>query len=73
MAEKVSIEETFTKQDFARILRELADALESSQSFAIYMKNQVVSIPPDGQMKIEFESKGGKSEIELELSWTPAP
>ncbi|MCL5292783.1 MAG: amphi-Trp domain-containing protein [Actinobacteria bacterium] len=72
MANKIEIEQAYSKQDFARILRELADALESSHSFALYIKNQVVSIPPDGLMKIEYEATESKNEIELELTWKPA-
>lgn len=69
MSEKIEISESFTKRDFVRILRELAEALESSQSFAIYLKEQVISIPSTGEMKIEYELKGDKGEVDLELSW----
>ncbi|MHB0975632.1 MAG: amphi-Trp domain-containing protein [Candidatus Aquicultorales bacterium] len=72
MADKIDIEQDYAKQDFARILRELADALESSQSFALYMKNRIISIPPTGEMKIEFESNNGRNEVDLELTWKTA-
>lgn len=63
------IEQNFARQDFARILRELADALESSQSCALYIKNKIVSVPPDGELKIEFESDNGQNGLELEMNW----
>lgn len=69
VSDELKIEESFSKEDFARILRELADALESSNPFAIYLKGRVVSVLPTSEMKIEYESKKAQDEVELKLRW----
>ncbi len=65
-----SIEQSFSKEDFARILRELADALESSNYFAFHLKGAIISVPPTGEMVIEYERTNARDKVELKISWS---
>lgn len=72
MQEKIEVEEVVSRDRFLQFLRGLADSIEKSTDFQTTIKGQQVSIPSQGEMKVEFESKEKGGEFELEIKWKPA-
>ncbi|HZD59743.1 MAG TPA: amphi-Trp domain-containing protein [Anaerolineae bacterium] len=69
--EKIEIEETVPRERFIQLLRGLAESVERSTEFQTIIKGQQISIPPQGEMKVEFETEDQGRELELELEWQP--
>lgn len=67
MAEKIEIKETLSRELFSKFLRELADAMEKTTDFQTIVKGQLLTIPTQGMLKAEFESKGEAEEFEVKL------
>ncbi|MBI4733381.1 MAG: amphi-Trp domain-containing protein, partial [Rubrobacteridae bacterium] len=61
-----------SKENFSKILRGLADSLETSSDFQAVIKGQRVNIPAQANMKVEYEQKESGGELELEVKWEGA-
>jgi amphi-Trp domain-containing protein len=72
MRSKTEIEEDVSKENFSKILRGLADSLESSRDFQTVIKGQQVYVPAQANMKVEYEQKETGGELELEVKWEGA-
>ena len=72
MQGKIEVEEMVSKERFIQFLRGLADSMEESTDFQTTIQGRQVSIPPQGEMKVDFESKEKGGELDLELKWRTA-
>ena len=72
MQGKIEVEEVVSRERFVQFLRGLADSIEKSTDFQTTIQGQQVSIPPQGEMKVDFESKEKGGEFDLEIKWRPA-
>lgn len=61
-----------SRQEAAEWLIAIADALRTGGSMALGAGGQQVQIPDQVFVEREFERKGDRVEIELELSWSTA-
>ena len=68
---KRDIERTYTRTQFARKLRRLADAVEQQRPFVIAVAGERLRIPADAEFNIEHERSGGEDEVEFQLRWRP--
>ena len=66
---KRDIERTYTRTQFARKLRRLADAIEQQRPFVIAVAGERLRIPADAEFNIEHERSGGEDEVEFQLRW----
>lgn len=64
------IEKTYTKGEFIKKLRRLADSLESGKKFNIQVHGQKIDIPKDALVNIEHESTKKEEELEFQIKWT---
>lgn len=72
MAEKIDIEESISKDKFVRLIREFADSVEKSRDFQLTIQDKQVTVPTQGEMKVEFESKERGGEFNFEIKWSSA-
>lgn len=63
------IEKTYSKEEFVKKLRRLADALETGRQFSIQVTGEKIYIPKDAVINIEHERKKGAEEIEFQIKW----
>jgi len=69
---KVEFTETFTREQFARRLRALADALEMSAGYRLVVQGREVIIPTTAKIwEIEYEADEGRHEVEFSIEWGP--
>ena len=66
---KRDIERTYTRTQFARKLRRLADAIEQQRPFVIAVAGERLRIPANAEFNIEHERSGGEDEVEFQLRW----
>lgn len=67
---KVKVNEEFTREQFARRLRALADALEMGAGYRLLLQGREIIIPTTAKKwKIGYESSNGKHEVEFEIKW----
>lgn len=66
---KRDLERTYTRTQFARKLRRLADAIEQQRPFVIALAGERLRIPGDAEFTIEHERQGGQDEVEFQLRW----
>lgn len=66
---KRDIERTYTRTQFARKLRRLADAIEQQRPFVIAVAGERLRIPADAEFNVEHERSGGEDEVEFQLRW----
>lgn len=69
MKRKDEVEKTYSTKDVVDKLRRLADALEKGESLRIQIKGKRISIPPSAAVEFEYERKGNREEVEIELKW----
>jgi len=62
---------TLTREDAAKRLHALADAIARHNEVSYVQNDKTVRIdvPAEVELKIEFESGEGEGEIEVEISW----
>ena len=63
------IEKAYTKGEFIKKLRRLADALESEKKFNIQVYGQKIDIPKNATINIEHESNKKEEELEFQIKW----
>ena len=66
---KRDIERTYSRAQFARKLRRLADAIEQQRPFVIAVACERLRIPADAEFNVEHEREGGEDEVEFQLRW----
>jgi amphi-Trp domain-containing protein len=69
MKRKDEVEKGYSTKDVVDKLRRLADALEKGESLRIQIKGKRISIPPSATVEFEYEQKGNREEVEIELKW----
>jgi amphi-Trp domain-containing protein len=69
MKRKGEAEKEYSAKDVVAKLRRLADALEEGKTFRIQIKGKRISIPSNATVEFEYERKGDKEEVEIELKW----
>lgn len=70
MENRAEIEKSYSKQDAIAALRRLADALEQSTTFEIFLEGVRVFVPPEATVEFEYERVADQQELEIELKWT---
>lgn len=63
------IEKSYTKSEFIKKLRRLADSLESGKKFSIQIAGSKIDVPKDAIINIEHEKEKGNEEIEFQIKW----
>ena len=61
---------TYSRAQFARKLRRLADAIETGRPFFIQVAGEKLHVPADVTFNIEHERAGSNEEVEFQLLWT---
>ena len=63
------VEKIYTKKEFIKKLRRLADALEKDKKFVIQVAGEKISIPKDAIINIEHEKDEDGEELEFQITW----
>ena len=63
------IEKVYSKSEFIKKLRRLADALETNRKFSIQIANEKISVPKNAIINIEHERGEKEEEIEFQIKW----
>lgn len=63
------VEKIYTKKEFIKKLRRLADALEKDKKFVIQVAGEKISIPKDAIINIEHEKGKDEEELEFQIKW----
>lgn len=67
------VEKAVSKARFVELLRRLADAVESGESFRVQVAQSRFSVPlAQAELGIEHEIEGDSEELALEVRWTRA-
>lgn len=66
---KRDIEKVYTKSEFVKKLRRLADALENDKKFSIQIAGERIYVPKDAIINIEHERGSTEEEIEFQIKW----
>ena len=66
---KRDIEKVYTKSEFIKKLRRLADSLEKGKKFSIQVAGGKINVPKDAVINIEHEKEKGQEEVEFQLKW----
>lgn len=64
------VERDITPAAFAALLRRVADAVESGDSFRIQVVNHRFTVPKGAALSVEHEADDGSHELELQLKWS---
>lgn len=65
----VDIEKVYTKGEFIKKLRRLADSLERGKRFSIQVAGSKINVPKDAIINIEHEKEKGEEELEFQIKW----
>ncbi len=68
-SKKRDIEKIYTKKDFIKKIRRLADALEKDKKFVIQVAGEKIAIPHDAVINIEHEKGSDGEELEFQIKW----
>ncbi|MEA3322923.1 MAG: amphi-Trp domain-containing protein [Patescibacteria group bacterium] len=68
-AKKRDITKVYTKKEFIKKIRRLADALEQDKKFTIQVAGERINIPKDAEINIEHERGSGEEELEFQIVW----
>ncbi len=68
-SKKRDVEKVYTKKDFIKKIRRLADALEKDQKFVIQVAGEKIAIPQDAVINIEHEKGKEGEELEFQIKW----
>lgn len=63
------IEKVYTKGEFIKKLRRLADSLETGKKFSIQVAGGKITIPKDAVINIEHEKNKKEEELEFQIKW----
>jgi amphi-Trp domain-containing protein len=63
------IEKVYTKGEFIKKLRRLADSLEKGKKFSIQVAGEKVGVPKDAIINIEHEKNESNEELEFQIKW----
>lgn len=63
------IEKVYTKGEFIKKLRRLADSLEKDEKFSIQVAGEKINIPKEAVINIEHEKTKGAEELEFQIKW----
>lgn len=63
------IEKGYTKSEFIKKLRRLADSLETGKKFSIQVAGGKITIPKDAVINIEHEKNKKEEELEFQIKW----
>lgn len=63
------IEKVYTKGEFIKKLRRLADSLEKGKKFSIQVAGGKVNVPKDSIINIEHEKSRNSEELEFQIKW----
>lgn len=63
------IEKVYTKGEFIKKLRRLADSLETGKKFSIQVVGEKLNIPESAIINIEHEKSKGEEELEFQIKW----
>ncbi|MFA5986371.1 MAG: amphi-Trp domain-containing protein [Parcubacteria group bacterium] len=63
------IEKVYTKKEFIKKLRRLADVLEKDEKFVIHVAGEKLRIPKDAVINIEHERGKDGEELEFQIKW----
>jgi amphi-Trp domain-containing protein len=66
---KRDIEKVYTKGEFIKKLRRLADFLEKDKKFSIQVAGEKISIPNNAIINIEHEKTNREEELEFQVKW----
>ncbi|HEY3418621.1 MAG TPA: amphi-Trp domain-containing protein [Armatimonadota bacterium] len=66
------LKDTLGPVEFASLLRQCADAVESGGSFELSLQEKTFNIQPHGKLKVEYEVDDEKHELEFEIKWREA-
>ena len=64
------IEKTYSKSEFLKKLRRLADSIENNEKFEIQIAGERIYVPVRAEFNIEHEREGDSEEIEFQIKWT---
>lgn len=67
------VEKSYSRNAFIAKLRRLADALESDKRFIIQVAGERIVVPRNAAISVEHERAKGIEQIELQITWKPAP
>jgi len=60
---KIDIEKVYTKAEFIKKLRRLADSLESGKKFSIQVSGEKINVPENSIINIEHEKEKGEEDV----------
>ncbi|KKR69994.1 MAG: hypothetical protein UU13_C0017G0010 [Candidatus Nomurabacteria bacterium GW2011_GWB1_40_7] len=63
------IEKIYTKEEFIKKLRRLADSLERGKRFSIQVVGGKINVPKDAIINIEHGKGKKEEELEFQLKW----
>lgn len=63
------IEKVYTKREFIKKLRRLADYLEKGKNFSIQVAGSKINVPKDAVINIEHEKGKSEEELEFQIKW----
>lgn len=66
---KRDIEKVYTKGEFIKKLRRLADSLEKGKKFSIQVAGGKISVPENAVINIEHEKGKKEEELEFQIKW----
>ena len=66
---KRDVEKVYSKADFIKKIRRLADALEGDKKFSIQIANERINVPKNAVISIEHEKGENEEEIEFQVKW----
>lgn len=69
LSKKRDIEKAYTKKDFIKKIRRLADALEKEKKFVIQVAGEKIAVPRDAIINIEHEKGKDGEELEFQIKW----
>lgn len=69
-SKKRDIEKVYTKNEFIKKLRRLADYLEKDRKFSIQVAKEKINVPKDAIINIEHEKSRGEEELEFQIKWS---
>ena len=63
------IEKIYSKSEFIKKLRRLADSLQKGKRFSVQIAGRRILIPKDAVINIEHEKERGEEELEFQIKW----
>ena len=65
------LEKAYSKKEFVKKLRRLADAIEKNKQFSIQVAKERIVIPSGAIINIEHERSREEEELEFQIKWSP--